>query len=117
MSAFLGPDQAASETLLATDPDVAPWVQKYQRSRETVSQTDYEVTLPLSICFLRYYVELRDNHDWHLATMSIYLFLFSLLFQVDLINTLTKLSALGQQINYEAYTYPIQKIDISKLKL
>ncbi|KAH9601965.1 hypothetical protein KSS87_000338 [Heliosperma pusillum] len=43
MSAFLGPDQAATEEKLATDPDVAPWVQKYQRSRETVSQTDYEV--------------------------------------------------------------------------
>ncbi|CAK9163572.1 unnamed protein product [Ilex paraguariensis] len=43
MSAFLGPDQAATEALLATDPDVAPWVQKYQRSRETVSETDYEV--------------------------------------------------------------------------
>lgn len=45
MSAFLGPDQAATETLLATDPDVFPWVQKYQRSRETVSQTDYEVRI------------------------------------------------------------------------
>ncbi|CAK7347184.1 unnamed protein product [Dovyalis caffra] len=78
MSAFLGPDQAATEALLATDPDVVPWVQKYQRSRETVSQTDYEV---------------------------------------DLINTLTKLSSLGQQINYEAYTYPVQKIELSKLKL
>ncbi|KAG6671978.1 hypothetical protein I3842_16G032600 [Carya illinoinensis] len=78
MSAFLGPDQAATETLLATDPDVSPWVQKYQRSRETVSQTDYEV---------------------------------------DLITTLTKLSTMGQQINYEAYTYPVQKIDLSKLKL
>lgn len=44
LSAFLGPDQSATETLLASDPDVAPWVQKYQRSRETVSQTDYEVT-------------------------------------------------------------------------
>lgn len=44
MSAFLGPDQVATEALLATDPDVAPWVQKYQRSRETVSQTDYEVS-------------------------------------------------------------------------
>lgn len=44
MSAFLGPDQMASEALLATDPEVAPWVQKYQRSRETVSQTDYEVS-------------------------------------------------------------------------
>lgn len=43
MSAFIGPDQAATESLLATDPDVLPWVQKYKRSRETVSQTDYEV--------------------------------------------------------------------------
>lgn len=78
MSSFLGPDQLATENLLATDPDVAPWVQKYQRSRETVSQTDYEV---------------------------------------DLITTLTKLSSLGQQINYEAYTYPLPKIDLKKLKL
>ncbi|XP_054794994.1 thylakoid lumenal 29 kDa protein, chloroplastic-like [Prosopis cineraria] len=78
MSAFLGPDQMVTETLLATDPDVAPWVQKYQRSRETVSQTDYEV---------------------------------------DLITTLTKLSTLGQSINYEAYTYPVKKIDVTKLKL
>ncbi|GLU16151.1 hypothetical protein SLE2022_325990 [Rubroshorea leprosula] len=78
MSAFLGPDQNATEALLATDPDVSPWVQKYQRSRETVSQTDYEV---------------------------------------DLITTLTKLSSLGQQINYEAYTYPVPKVDLSKLKL
>lgn len=50
MSAFLGPDQAATEELLASDPQVAPWVQKYQRSRETVSQTDYEV------CFLLRFV-------------------------------------------------------------
>ncbi|XVE95259.1 hypothetical protein REPUB_Repub02eG0080800 [Reevesia pubescens] len=78
MSAFLGPDQDATEALLVTDPDVSPWVQKYQRSRETVSQTDYEV---------------------------------------DLITTLTKLSCLGQQINYEAYTYPVKKIELSKLKL
>jgi len=42
MSAFMAPDQAATEAFLATDPDVSPWVQKYQRSRETVSQTDYE---------------------------------------------------------------------------
>ncbi|RID70574.1 hypothetical protein BRARA_C02583 [Brassica rapa] len=78
MSAFLGPDQAATEELLASDPQVAPWVQKYQRSRETVSQTDYEV---------------------------------------DLITALTKLSGLGQQINYEAYTYPVERINLSKLKL
>ncbi|KAK4599238.1 hypothetical protein RGQ29_009333 [Quercus rubra] len=78
MSAFLGPDQAATEALLATDPDVSRWVQKYQRSRETVSETDYEV---------------------------------------DLITTLTKLSSLGQQINYEAYTYPVRRVDLSKLKL
>ncbi|KAA8528306.1 hypothetical protein F0562_035661 [Nyssa sinensis] len=78
MSAFLGPDQAATETLLAADPQVAPWVEKYQRSRETISETDYEV---------------------------------------DLITTLTKISSLGQNINYEAYTYPVQKVDFSKLKL
>ncbi|KAK9757634.1 hypothetical protein RND81_01G175600 [Saponaria officinalis] len=78
MSAFLGPDQEATEKLLAADPEIAPWVQKYQRSRETVSQTDYEV---------------------------------------DLITTLTKLSCLGQKINYEAYTYPRQKIELGKLKL
>ncbi|KAH7567717.1 hypothetical protein ACOSP7_010187 [Xanthoceras sorbifolium] len=78
MSAFLGPDQTATEALLATDPDVSPWIQKYQRSRETVSETDYEV---------------------------------------DLITTLTKLSSLGQQINYEAYSYPVKKIELSKLKL
>lgn len=78
MSAFLGPDQLATETKLAADPEVRPWVEKYQRSRETVSQTDYEV---------------------------------------DLITTLTKLSTLGQQINYEAYTYPVQKIELGKLKL
>lgn len=78
MSAFLGPDQLATETRLASDPEVRPWVEKYQRSRETVSQTDYEV---------------------------------------DLITTLTKLSSLGQKINYEAYTYPVQKIELNKLKL
>ncbi|OMP01268.1 Heme peroxidase, plant/fungal/bacterial [Corchorus olitorius] len=78
MSAFLGPDQNATEALLITDSEVSPWVQKYQRSRETVSQTDYEV---------------------------------------DLITTFTKLSSLGQQINYEAYTYPTKKIELSKLKL
>ncbi|MED6108869.1 Thylakoid lumenal 29 kDa protein, chloroplastic [Stylosanthes scabra] len=78
LSAFIGPDQAATEALLASDKDVAPWVEKYQRSRETVSQTDYEV---------------------------------------DLITTFTKLSTLGQQINYEAYTYAPPKIDITKLKL
>lgn len=78
LSAFLGPDQSATEALLASDPEVFPWVQKYQRSRETVSQTDYEV---------------------------------------DLITTLTKLSSLGQKINYEAYTYPREKVNFSKLKL
>ncbi|OVA18421.1 heme peroxidase [Macleaya cordata] len=78
MSAFLGPDQLATENLLASDPDVLPWVQKYQRSRETVSQTDYEV---------------------------------------DLITTLTKLSCLGQRINYEAYSYPVKKVDFTKIKL
>ena len=43
MSAFLGPDQAATEERLIADPDCRPWVEKYQRSRETVSRTDYEV--------------------------------------------------------------------------
>jgi L-ascorbate peroxidase len=43
MSAFLGPDQAATEGRLIADPDCRPWVEKYQRSRETVSRTDYEV--------------------------------------------------------------------------
>ncbi|XP_076900669.1 thylakoid lumenal 29 kDa protein, chloroplastic-like [Bidens hawaiensis] len=78
MSAFLGPDQLATEAKLATDPDVTKWVEKYQRSRETVSQTDYEV---------------------------------------DLITTLTKLSGLGQNINYEAYSYAVPKVDFTKLKL
>nr|XP_043636026.1 thylakoid lumenal 29 kDa protein, chloroplastic [Erigeron canadensis] len=78
MSAFLGPDQLETEAKLATDPDVTKWVEKYQRSRETVSETDYEV---------------------------------------DLITTLTKLSGLGQKINYEAYSYPVPKIDFRKLKL
>lgn len=79
MSAFLGPDQAATEALLATDPEVLPWVQKYQRSRETVSETDYEVSVstklkPLSylyIAFLYSYCSLgiccssggSDNHS------------------------------------------------------
>lgn len=40
-----------------------------------------------------------------------------ILLQVDLITALTKLSSLGQQINYEAYSYPVQKVDFSKLKL
>jgi L-ascorbate peroxidase len=43
MSAFFGPDQAATEAKLIVDPDCRPWVEKYQRSRETVSRTDYEV--------------------------------------------------------------------------
>ncbi|KAJ7528906.1 hypothetical protein O6H91_15G081000 [Diphasiastrum complanatum] len=75
LSAFLGPSQDAIEAKLATDPEVAPWVEKYQRSRETTSQTDYEV---------------------------------------DLIGAFTRLSTLGQTINYEAYTYPPKKV---KLKL
>lgn len=74
MSAFLGPDQTATETLLATDPDVAPWVQKYQRSRETVSQTDYEASLPLHSIFriVKIITKIRlllrsgrDNPDWN----------------------------------------------------
>lgn len=53
MSAFLGPDQTATEAMLTTDKDVSPWVQKYQRSRETVSQTDYEVRFSIHIPFSR----------------------------------------------------------------
>eukprot|EP00244_Chara_vulgaris_P008296 TRINITY_DN3216_c0_g1_i1.p1 TRINITY_DN3216_c0_g1~~TRINITY_DN3216_c0_g1_i1.p1 ORF type:complete len:377 (-),score=74.20 TRINITY_DN3216_c0_g1_i1:613-1743(-) len=45
MSAFLGPDQEATEKQLMEDPEIAPWVKKYQKSRESVSQTDYEVDL------------------------------------------------------------------------
>lgn len=78
MSAFLGPDQAAMEAKLASDPEVAPWVNKYQRSRETISETDYDV---------------------------------------DLITTFTKIGSFGQNINYEAYTFPRQKVDLTKLKL
>lgn len=52
MSAFLGPDQAAIEELLASDKDVKPWVEKYQRSRETVSRTDYEVRLSSEYCLV-----------------------------------------------------------------
>ncbi|KAG0626850.1 hypothetical protein M758_2G156400 [Ceratodon purpureus] len=66
LSAFLGPDQAATEAKLAADPEFAPWVKKYIDSRETISQTDYEV---------------------------------------DLITAFTKLSVLGQTINYEAYSF------------
>ncbi|GAV88034.1 hypothetical protein CFOL_v3_31458, partial [Cephalotus follicularis] len=39
------------------------------------------------------------------------------LLYVDLITTMTKFSTLGQQINYEPYTYPVQKLDFGKLKL
>ena len=43
LSAFFGDDQAATEAKFAADPEFAPWVKKYQDSRETISQTDYEV--------------------------------------------------------------------------
>ncbi|KAG0571136.1 hypothetical protein M758_6G204500 [Ceratodon purpureus] len=66
LSAFLGRDQAATEAKFAADPEMAPWVKKYQESRETVSQTDYEV---------------------------------------DLITIFTRLSVIGQSINYEAYSF------------
>ncbi|KAI8005485.1 hypothetical protein LOK49_LG08G01011, partial [Camellia lanceoleosa] len=39
---FLAIGFGPRQTLLATDRDVAPWVEKYQRSRETVSKTDYK---------------------------------------------------------------------------
>jgi hypothetical protein len=71
LSAFLGPNQVETEAKLATDPDIAPWVKKYQDSRKTVSQTDYEV---------------------------------------DLITAFSRLSTLGQTINYEAYSYYIPTV-------
>jgi len=118
LSAFLGPDQSATETLLASDPEVAPWVQKYQRSRETVSQTDYEVRSSMIALSLDRN-EVPEALLFGLKNTCCFLwflyFFFS--FQVDLITTFTKLSTLGQQINYEAYTYPPPKIDITKLKL
>lgn len=43
LSTFFGRDQAATEAKFAADPEFAPWVKKYRESRETVSQTDYEV--------------------------------------------------------------------------
>ena len=46
LSAFLGRDQATTEAKFAADPEFAQWVKKYQDSRETVSQTDYEVINP-----------------------------------------------------------------------
>jgi hypothetical protein len=49
MSVFLGPDQAATEERLIADKDCRPWVEKYQRSRETVSRTDYEVRSSTSV--------------------------------------------------------------------
>lgn len=53
MSSFLGPDQAATEALLASDPEVLPWIQKYQRSRETVSRTDYEASIFLLLKLIK----------------------------------------------------------------
>jgi hypothetical protein len=54
----------------------------------------------------------------YVAFRSVLITVLELIFlQVDLITTLTKLSSMGQQINYEAYTYPVRKIELSKLKL
>lgn len=56
--------------------------------------------------------------DWSWRNPCFFFWYFLLLLlQVDLITTITKLSCLGQKINYEAYTYPIKKIELSKLKL
>ena len=63
MSAFLGPDQAATEALLAKDPKVQPWVEKYQRSRETVSQTDYEVSALIVFNRVQYMFKLSKHFD------------------------------------------------------
>lgn len=54
-------------------------------------------------------------HIVHVACCQ--LFFYFLVSQVDLITTLTKMSCLGQQINFEAYTYPVKKLDLTKLKL
>lgn len=45
LAAFLGRDVEAIEAKLATDPEFAPYVEKYRKSRLTVSETDYEVDL------------------------------------------------------------------------
>eukprot|EP00850_Spirogloea_muscicola_P013840 SM000096S24869 [mRNA] locus=s96:219839:221112:+ [translate_table: standard] len=42
-SVFLGPDLEKTEAKLATDSELAGYVTKYQRSRKTISETDYEV--------------------------------------------------------------------------
>lgn len=80
LSAFLGPDQNATETLLASDPDVAPWVQKYQRSRETVSQTDYEVSFSMYIApsrtamkFLKLLFGLKIHFVFSLAALLFFI--------------------------------------------
>eukprot|EP00850_Spirogloea_muscicola_P001749 SM000006S19514 [mRNA] locus=s6:1213116:1214661:+ [translate_table: standard] len=75
-SVFLGPDLEKTEAKLATDPELAGYVTKYQRSRKTISETDYEV---------------------------------------DLINALTKICALNQKINFEAYTYATPTLVFNKL--
>lgn len=64
LSAFIGPDQDATETLLASDPDVAPWVQKYQRSRETVSRTDYEVSLTMNLSLCKRSKAVAETFVW-----------------------------------------------------
>ncbi|KAI4342125.1 hypothetical protein MLD38_026782 [Melastoma candidum] len=89
---FLGQDQNATEAFLATDEGIVPWVDKYPRSRETVSKMDYEM-----------------------GQNSARLFLSEKM--VDLITMLMKMSSLGQNINYEAYSYALPKVDFSKLKL
>lgn len=45
LSAFLDRDILAVEEKLANDSEAAPFVKKYQKSRESISQTDYEVDL------------------------------------------------------------------------
>ncbi|KAK9906251.1 hypothetical protein M0R45_002678 [Rubus argutus] len=64
-----GPDQTATESLLATDQEVLPWVQKIS----TQPRNRLRVLIV----------------GWKL-----------ILSQVDLISTLSKLSSLGQQVNY-----------------
>ncbi|KAK4795328.1 hypothetical protein SAY86_013322 [Trapa natans] len=66
MSAFLA---NATEALLAADPDVLPWVQKYQPSIETVSQTDYEVDLITILTKLSSFAQ-KINYEAYISAES-----------------------------------------------
>ncbi|KAM7258550.1 hypothetical protein ACFE04_014291 [Oxalis oulophora] len=46
LTAFLGPDQVATHALLASDPEVAPWVVNYQRSEEDLIEQTKTIKEP-----------------------------------------------------------------------